>query len=186
MTARVLKAPEVARTAGVPPEGVRAALAEAFSQGRELGRQEATAALEREVEALRRELARRADAIRAELAAGARLDAELLTSLATDLSAWFLDATVAVDASAVVESMRGALVALANETGLVLHAHPRVADQLGDPAHLGLDAVRPDSTLGPADFRLASDTAIIERCWRDAIAGIEPEVIAALGPPADG
>ncbi len=181
MTARVLKAPEVAVVAVEPQRpGFRAALEQAFAQGRAQGHEEATAGLEREIRALCQALTDTVESARAELAVSSRLDAELVTTLAADLAAWFLDGAVEVDAAAVLDGMRRVLGDSVNVPGAVLHVAPQVAEALGDVAAPGLDVIRPDPALGPADFVLVADTTVTERRWREALDDIRPDVVAAL------
>lgn len=185
MTARVLRAPDVVVTGdlSIEPSAVRSAIEDAFRQGQERGRYEATGGLADEVEALRSAISEAARPLHEAVATSSRLDAETLVKLTADLVEWLVEGAVEVDPGVLMDSLQRALTTMADETGLVLHLHPEVVEVLGDETRLGVDAVRPDPSLARNDFRLVADGSMIERCWRDLLAAMQPELVNSLTSP---
>jgi flagellar biosynthesis/type III secretory pathway protein FliH len=182
---RVLKAPEVVLDQGGKGQtavsaAFQAAIEDAFNRGREAGAAEATAQLETQVVRLRDELATMLTQARSIVADQVGVDADTLVDLSFDLASWFLDDVALGDPEALSKSLQPALKQLIDETGLVIYLHPAVAERLGDIGVPGASSVRSDPTLDPGDFRLTSDGATVERRWRDALAGLRPELCAAL------
>lgn len=182
MTARVLKAPEVvvSETPPVPPESVRAAIEEAFRQGRDVGRAEGSRALDAALATLNETLVTTTAELAARASEGVLLDAALVVDLAADLCSWYLGTTAAGDADLFRAALQGPLTAMADEANLVLELHPDVIDVLGDESRLGAVTVRADPSLAPADFRLTGDATTIEHRWEHAIAELRDELVRAI------
>jgi flagellar assembly protein FliH len=182
MSAKVLKspavvAPEVELAAAAAMEEAAAA---AFEQGRAAGAAEATAALEAEVALLADTLAATAAAVTADAVATLRLDSDAIVGLAMDVAAWFVGSAVEADPDVLVGALRDAVATLVEEQNLILSVAPSVGAHIeADPAFESV-TVRADAALGPADFRLIGNGAVIERSWSEAIADITPDLAGAL------
>lgn len=188
MTAKVLKSDSVVVIGDHDPvtrAGVQAALHEAYEEGLAEGKRIAAEGLDDEIVRLRAALVDVDDRARTQLAASVRLHAEVMTRLAADLAAWFLDGAIAADPNVMLASLQGATAALADESEIVLHVHPEVAAALGDDHPVAVDAVRADASLQRADYRLVADGASIERRWSEAIAAITQELGSSLDADLD-
>ncbi len=182
MTVRVLKAPSVIIEGedSSSSAALSEALEAAFSRGREHGRQEATAGLEAAVVELRTALDARGRELDESVAASVRLGAEEIVALATDLASWALEGVISADPAIVAASTERALRAMSGESAIALYVHPDVADVLGNAAALGVSVVRADNDLDVADFRLVADGAMVERCFKQSMKELAPELAACL------
>jgi len=179
VTTNVLKASDVVVLGDndeIESESVRSVVRDAFEKGQAY----ATQALEREIESLRSAMATLTEAGCREVAESSRLDAEVVTSLAADLAAWFLNGVIEADPTLLMPSLQGALTEAAEHDNLVLWVHPLVADALESGDGTASYAVRGDPSLQPADFRLVADGTMIERRWRDALDQVGPHLAASL------
>lgn len=181
MNAKVLKSPALAAPeAEAAAKAAEVAADAAFERGRLAGAAEATAELETAIARLADTVAASAAAVTAEAVAALQLDGEAIARLAVDVASWFVGTAVEADPDVLAGALRGAVATLVEEQNLVLSVAPAVASHIEtDPAFESV-AVRADAGLGPADFRLIGNGAVIERSWAEAVADIIPDLAGVL------
>lgn len=187
MNARVLKSPIVVddqarERARDQADRHEQALADAYERGRADGGAEATDRLDTVVAELAAALDARAEQAIAELRASHALGAELIVELGEALAEWYLGAALPDVRSELAAALTAAAADL-DQVELVVSLAPDTADVLDGVTQL---TVRPDPSLGPADFRLSAAESSIERCWGEAVQRIRPALTSAIEEASRG
>lgn len=184
MSERILRSPDISpvgSVVGALPEGVRAAIDDAYRRGYEEG----GGALARDSAILADKLtAAEARLLEAARAATVR-DVGVVLDLAVELAEWFSGQALLADPERARAGVAAIVETLDEPRAHTLFVHPDILETLAGLPGSELAGIQADPSLAPDELRLTTDTSTVERVWHQAVERLRPTLLREIARETD-